>query len=82
MKDDATVAVTVPADRLAEIDEIATATERTRDDVVREAIDQYLDVRGWQIERIEAGLADIREGRIIPAETVFAQIAAKRGWSL
>ena len=35
-----------------------------------------------QAERIEAGLADIREGRTIPADSVFARIAAKHGWSL
>lgn len=35
----------------------------------------------WQIERIRAGLADMRAGRVQPAEEVFAEIAAKYGWT-
>jgi predicted transcriptional regulator len=75
-------AVTLDADLLAELDAVAAASDRSRDDILREAIVQYLDVRSWQTERIEAGLADIREGRVRPAETVFAEIAAKHGWRL
>lgn len=35
----------------------------------------------WQIERIRTGLADMRAGRVQPAEEVFAEIAAKYGWT-
>lgn len=35
----------------------------------------------WQIERIRAGLADMRAGRVQPADEVLAEIAAKYGWT-
>jgi predicted transcriptional regulator len=34
----------------------------------------------WQIERIRAGIVAAREGRMVPAEKVFAAIAEKHGW--
>ncbi|MFE0752669.1 hypothetical protein ACFW16_01855 [Inquilinus sp. NPDC058860] len=35
----------------------------------------------WQVQRIEEGLAAMREGRVSPADEVFARIAAKHGWT-
>lgn len=35
----------------------------------------------WQLERIDAGVADVRAGRVRPADEVFAGIAAKHGWA-
>ncbi|MCH8489806.1 MAG: hypothetical protein LAT81_07735 [Oceanicaulis sp.] len=34
----------------------------------------------WQMELIAEGIAAAREGKVIPAEEVFARIAAKHGW--
>jgi predicted transcriptional regulator len=34
-----------------------------------------------QVQRIEEGLAAMREGRVSPADEVFARIAAKYGWA-
>ncbi len=35
----------------------------------------------WQIERIEAGLANVKARRTVPADELFAAIAEKHGWS-
>jgi predicted transcriptional regulator len=35
----------------------------------------------WQIAHIEAGLADTKAGRVVSADALFAEIAAKHGWS-
>jgi predicted transcriptional regulator len=35
----------------------------------------------WQVQCIEDGLAAAREGRVRPADVVFAEIAAKHGWA-
>ena len=78
---DTTAAISIDPERLAEIDALATSTDRTRDEVVREAIDEYLYTSAWQMERIEAGLAAVREGRVVPAEEVYARLAARYGWS-
>jgi len=37
--------------------------------------------RAWQVRRIEVGLVAAREGRVRPADDVFAGIAAKHGWT-
>ncbi len=67
-------------DVVSEIDALAAATNRSRADIVTEALRQYLDTNAWQTERIEEGLAAARAGRVRPAEDVFAEIAAKHGW--
>lgn len=36
--------------------------------------------QSWQMERIAKGIAAAREGKVIPAEEVFARIEAKHGW--
>lgn len=73
--------ITIPATKVAEIDALATAMDSSRDEIVNQAIEQYLTANAWQIERIREGIEAAREGRIIPAEDVFADIAAKHGWS-
>jgi len=64
-----------------EIDALAAAMDRSRNYVVNQALQQYIDANAWQLERIKAGVAAAREGRVRPAERVFADIAAKHGWS-
>jgi predicted transcriptional regulator len=73
--------ITIRPDKVAEIDALASAMGRTRDDIVNEAIERYLDTNAWQVERIGAGLAAARAGRVAPADEVFSVIAAKHGWS-
>jgi predicted transcriptional regulator len=72
--------ITIRTARVAEIDALATAMERSRNDIVNQAIEQYLEANAWQMERIEAGLTAAREGKVKPAHEVFDTIAAKRGW--
>jgi predicted transcriptional regulator len=73
--------ITIPAGQAAELDALAAAMDRSRDDVVHQAIEQYLAANAWQVERIKAGLAAAREGQTLPADEVFANISAKHGWS-
>ena len=73
--------ITIRTDKVAEMDALASATGRTRDDIINEAIERYLETNAWQVERIGAGLAATRAGRVAPADEVFAAIAEKHGWS-
>ena len=73
--------ITIRTAKMAEIDALATAMDSSRDEIVNQAIEQYLTANAWQIERIREGIEAAREGRTIPAEDVFADIAAKHGWS-
>lgn len=72
--------ITIRTAKVAEIDALAAATDRSRNYIVNQAIEQYLEANAWQMERIEAGLAAVREGRVVSAEDVLVNIAAKHGW--
>jgi predicted transcriptional regulator len=67
-------------DIIDQIDALAATMDRSRNYVVNQALQQYLEANAWQIERIKDGIAAAREGRVRPAEDVFADIAAKHGW--
>lgn len=82
-RDRSTEPITVRAAKeiVSGIDALAAAMDRSRDDVVNQALRQYLETNAWQIERIEEGRAAARDGRVRPAEDVFADLAAKHGWA-
>lgn len=63
-----------------EIDALATATNRSRNEVIDEALRQYVDANTWQTARIEEGIAAARDGRVRSAEDVLAEIAASHGF--
>ncbi len=72
---------TARINKVAELDALASAMGRTRDEVVNEGVERYLEANAWQMERIGAGLAAARAGRVTPADEVFTAIAAKHGWT-
>ena len=67
---------------VGEIDALAAAMDRSRNYIINQAIQQYLDANAWQADRIKAGFAAASDGRVRPAEDVFNDIAAKHGWKL
>lgn len=73
--------ITIRTAKVAEIDALAGAMDRSRNYIVNQAIEQYLEANAWQMERIREGIAATREGKVAPAGEVFAGIAAKHGWS-
>jgi predicted transcriptional regulator len=77
----APITVRTAQETIDEIDALAVAMDRSRNYIVNQALQQYLEANAWQVERIKQGRADAREGRVQPAEEVFGNIAAKHGWS-
>lgn len=77
-----TAPITIRTDKrtVNAIDALADAMDRSRNYIVNQAIEQYLHANAWQVERIKEGLADARAGRVIPADDVLAEIAAKHDW--
>lgn len=73
--------ITIRTAKVSEIDALASAMDRSRNYVVNQAIEQYLEANAWQMERIKSGIAAAREGKVLPADEVFAGIAAKHGWA-
>lgn len=72
--------ITIRTSKIREIDALASAMDRSRNYVVNQAIEQYLEANTWQMERIAEGITAAREGRTVPAGEVFDGIAAKHGW--
>ncbi len=54
--------------------------DRSNNGVVNQATQQRLENNAGQMERIKAGLTAAREGRVRPADAVFADIAARHGF--
>lgn len=73
--------ITIRTAKVPEIDALAAAMDRSRNYIVNQAIEQYLEANAWQMERITTGIAAAREGKVVPADHVFAGIANKHGWS-
>ena len=73
--------ITVRTAKVAEIDRLAAAMDRSRNYIVNQAIEQYLEANSWQIERIREGIADARAGRTVSADELFADIADEHGWT-
>ncbi|HEY0121058.1 MAG TPA: ribbon-helix-helix protein, CopG family [Rhizobium sp.] len=73
--------ITIRTAKVAEIDALANAMDRSRNYIVNQAIEQYLETNAWQMERIKAGVMAARDGKVAPADDVFAAIATKHGWS-
>lgn len=75
----APITVRTSKESVAKIDALASRMDRSRNYLVNQAIEQYLATDAWQIERIQAGLDAANAGDVVPAEDVFARIAAKHG---
>jgi predicted transcriptional regulator len=73
--------ITIRTSKVSEIDALASAMDRSRNYIVNQAIEQYLEANAWQMERITSGITAAREGKVIPADEVFSGIAAKHGWT-
>lgn len=73
--------ITIRTAKVSEIDALARAMDRSRNYIVNQAIEQYLQANLWQMERIKDGVAAVRDGRVLSADAVFGGIAAKHGWT-
>lgn len=76
----APITIRAAKEMVSEIDALASAMDRSRNYVINQAIQQFLETNAWQVERIRAGIEDAREGRVRSAREAFAEIAAKHGW--
>jgi predicted transcriptional regulator len=74
-----TEAITIRIDRrsVERLDKLAKALDRSRNYVVRQALEAYLDEQSWQVQAIEDGLASLDRGTGRPHEQVMAEVRAK-----
>jgi predicted transcriptional regulator len=69
--------VRIPPEKQRQLDALAQVLDRSRNWVVSDAIDQYLDVQAWQIEQIQHGVEEADRGELVPHEEVRAEARAK-----
>ncbi len=62
MTEHADLTLSLPAAFVAQLDELAKATGRSRGALAEEALAQYLDVQAWQIAGIEAAIEQADAG--------------------
>ncbi len=53
-----TINVRVPVGVFNQLDELATATARTKSFVTVEALTSYLEAQSWQVREVQAAIAD------------------------
>jgi predicted transcriptional regulator len=68
------IALRLPVEILKDIETIAAATERTRSWVIVRALKYYLAAEGKDILEIAKGFEDVRQGRVVDAEALFADL--------
>lgn len=72
--------ITIRTAKVPEIDSLANALDRSRNYIVNQAIEQYLEANVWQMAKISAGIEAARTGQVRSAYEVFTAIADKHGW--
>ncbi|HEV2955905.1 MAG TPA: ribbon-helix-helix protein, CopG family [Xanthobacteraceae bacterium] len=63
---------------LRDLDRLAEKTDRSRNWLVSQAVQEYVGVNAWQIERIEEGIAAADRGDFA-SEAEVARVMAKFG---
>jgi len=69
--------VRISPEKQRQLDALAQVLDRSRNWVVSDAIDQYLDVQAWQIAHIQRGVEEADRGELVPHEEVLAAARAK-----
>ena len=74
-----TINVRVPLSVFNQLDELATATARTKSFVTVEALSKYLDAQSWQVQEVVTALAEMDRGEFATdaeVNAVFAKYGA------
>ena len=70
------ITIRTETETLSRISAIAKAMDRSRNWVVKEALEQYIDQHSWYIEGIQHAQKSLQAGRGVPHEEVMAEVAA------
>jgi predicted transcriptional regulator len=69
--------VRISPEKQRQLDALAQVLDRSRNWVVSDAIDQYLDVQAWQMAHIQHGVEEADRGDLVPHDEVLAEARAK-----
>jgi predicted transcriptional regulator len=71
-------AINLPQTMLKRLEKISAVSRRTTGAIVKQAIAEKLDYEEWVIEQIDAGLADVKAGRVLSDEAFWKQLGNPR----
>lgn len=71
--------VRTDGETLKQLDELAPQLDCSRNDLVEQAIREFLDLHLWQIAKIEEAIAAADRGDLMPHEQVFAERRLRYG---
>ena len=60
------------------LDDLAASQQRDRSFIINEALDYYIELRRWQLEHIQVGIEQHRNGEVISHEEVMAKMDKMR----
>jgi Predicted transcriptional regulator len=69
-----TISTRFDPDTLARLNEIAAKQNRSRSEIIKEAVGGYLDSMAWFEREVQKGLDDIKAGRVVSHEEVVESI--------
>lgn len=61
------VSIRIEEEKVEELNELAKVSKRDRSFIINEAIDLYLEMNKWQIERIKAAVKEADQGKFATA---------------
>lgn len=71
-------AITLPQTMLKRLEKVSAVSRRTTGAIVKQAVAEKLEYEEWLIEQIDAGLADVKAGRVLSDEAFWKQIGNAR----
>lgn len=71
--------ITLPQTIFKRLEKISASSRRTPEAIVKQAVKNQLDYEEWALKQIDAGLADIKAGRVISHEEMIARMGRKMG---
>ncbi len=77
MTTESTFTVIIPEDKQQQLDQLAKSMNCSRNSVINQAIDQYLDLQAWQVEAIQKGIDAANRGDLISHHQIMSRIEAK-----
>ena len=71
--------ITLPPSLFKRLEKISAGSRHTPQSIIKQAIADRLEYEEWKLEQIDAGLADIKAGRVISHEEMIARMDRKIG---
>lgn len=68
-----TTSIRLDSEKLARLDRLAAAIDRSRSWVMNQAIEQYLDYEEWFAQSVREGIASADRGELTPHDEVMAE---------